>query len=436
MITKVAIVFVSFFQSALVDSGNIWPNAISKDFAINHMKLTEAAIRPLSTKTIGTAKDGASMRVLGEVTRPLPLQLGGISTCLKTRPVVVESLSMPFNLAGPFLKKHKIDQIHSEDCIRFQGHDVKLLKRRKGSYTDVETALSNVYVVKKTVVKPMQHAIVTLRAAEVEQKSMPTGNCVVTGSIKFMDTTNLHPWIDALTKVGEDVRLIAAVMNSTDEEITIQPGTCYGTISLTPNGHQAWEEKPWRLCHIQAAASSHTLPEATVREKLMPDGAPTDITERESDAIAAVSGATPKDSKKSGRKPPLKDHETWPKEKRRAWMLENFKLSTSPVLNTPLKVDRAVVFLDGYWDLYSINGSFGKTNLIEHWIYTEDVPPIKTRHRPINPRLEKNLREQFDKWIEHDVIEPSSSLWCFAMVAAPKKGGAIHWCIDYHLLNK
>jgi hypothetical protein len=116
------------------------------------MKLTEADIRPLSTKTIGTAQDGASMRVLGEVIRPLPLQLGGISTCLKTRPVVVEGLSMPFNLAGPFLKKHKIDQIHSQDCIRFQGHDVKLLKRRKGSYTDVEAALSNVYVVDKTVV--------------------------------------------------------------------------------------------------------------------------------------------------------------------------------------------------------------------------------------------------------------------------------------------
>jgi hypothetical protein len=132
----------------------------------------------------------------------------------------------------------------------------------------------------------------------------------------------------------------------------------------------------------------------------------------------------------------LKDHETCPKEKSRAWMLENFKLSTSPVLNTPQKVDRAVEFLDGYWDLYSIDGSFCKTNLIEHRIYTEDVPPIKTHHCPINPGLEKNFKEQLDKWIQHDVIEPSSSPWSFAMVAAPKKGGAIHWCIDYRLLNK
>jgi hypothetical protein len=49
--------------SSLVDSGNIWRNAISKDFAFNQIKLTEADIRPLSTKTIGTAKDGASMSV-------------------------------------------------------------------------------------------------------------------------------------------------------------------------------------------------------------------------------------------------------------------------------------------------------------------------------------------------------------------------------------
>jgi hypothetical protein len=152
--------------------------------------------------------------------------------------------------------------------------------------------------------------------------------------------------------------------------------------------------------------------------------------------IAAVKSAVPRDSKESRRKPRLKDHETWPKKKRRAWMLENFNFSTSPVLNTPQKVYRAVEFLEGYWDLYSIDGSFGKTNLIEHHIYTENVPPIKTLHRPINPGLEKDLKEQLDKWIQHDVIEPSSSPWSFAMVTASKKGGVIRWCIDYRLLNK
>jgi hypothetical protein len=56
--------------SLLVDSGNVWCNPMCKDFAFNQMNLTEADLRPLPTKTIGTAKDGASMRVLGEVTQP------------------------------------------------------------------------------------------------------------------------------------------------------------------------------------------------------------------------------------------------------------------------------------------------------------------------------------------------------------------------------
>jgi hypothetical protein len=90
-----------------------------------------------------------------------------------------------------------------------------------------------------------------------------------------------------------------------------------------------------------------SLPEAASQEKITPGGTPTDITERESDVIAAVKGAVSKNSKDSGQKPPLKDHKNWSKEKRRPWMLENFKLSNSPLLNTPQKVDRAVEFLDG-----------------------------------------------------------------------------------------
>jgi hypothetical protein len=68
------------------------------------------------------------------------------------------------------------------------------------------------------------------------------------------------------------------------------------------NGPQAWEEKPWRLCRIQAAVSSHTLPDVKLMSR---ETYPAD--KRESDAIAAVGGATPKDRKQSERKPPLKD---------------------------------------------------------------------------------------------------------------------------------
>jgi hypothetical protein len=96
-----------------VDSGNVWRNAISKDFAFNQMKLTKADIRPLSTKTIGTAQDGASMRVLGEVIRDIHLPENTTGSSGRTFNAIQSDRSI-------LKKEHKIDQIHSEDCIRFQ----------------------------------------------------------------------------------------------------------------------------------------------------------------------------------------------------------------------------------------------------------------------------------------------------------------------------
>ena len=114
--------------SALVDSGNVWRNAISAKF-MKKLGLTTDDLRPLSTKTIGTAKTGASLTVLGEVKTSLRLKLGGgTDKTFKTRPVVIQGLSMPLNISGPFLKLHKIDQLHSKDSLRVQGRDIALLK--------------------------------------------------------------------------------------------------------------------------------------------------------------------------------------------------------------------------------------------------------------------------------------------------------------------
>jgi hypothetical protein len=65
----------------------------------------------------------------------------------------------------------------------FAVHDVKLLKKRKGSFTEVEAALSNMCVEDTATVDPLKQAPVTLRANEMEQRSMLPGDYVVRGSI-------------------------------------------------------------------------------------------------------------------------------------------------------------------------------------------------------------------------------------------------------------
>ena len=97
---------------------------------------------------------------------------------------------------------------------------------------------------------------------------------------------------------------------------------------------------------------------------------------------------------------------------------------------------KAIALLLKHWEVFSVDGSFGKTDLIQHEIVTIPKPPIKERFRPINPILEEDLKRQLKEWLAHDVIEPSKSPWNFALVAASKKNSTKkRWCVDYRPLN-
>ena len=71
-----------------------------------------------------------------------------------------------------------------------------------------------------------------------------------------------------------------------------------------------------------------------------------------------------------------------------AWLIRTFDLRSKPCLAKPQALKEAVDLLMKYWDLFSHDGSYGHTRLIQHRIFTEDVPPIRCRYRPINPGLE------------------------------------------------
>jgi hypothetical protein len=88
---------------AMVDSGNLWKNVLSFDF-LHQLGLTHDNLREVpGIQEVGTAKSGTGLKVLRELKTPIHLQFGGCATQFKCRPVVLEGLSMPFNLSGPFL---------------------------------------------------------------------------------------------------------------------------------------------------------------------------------------------------------------------------------------------------------------------------------------------------------------------------------------------
>ena len=117
--------------------------------------------------------------------------------------------------------------------------------------------------------------------------------------------------------------------------------------------------------------------------------------------------------------------------------MDLFKIQGSPFIQgRPERIDQAITLLLEYYDLFSQGDKYGRTSLVEHEIFTRDVPPIKTKGRPINPMMEGKLKEQLDIRLKQEVVQPSSSPWSFPLIAVPKKNGKTRWVIDYRRLNK
>ena len=372
---------------AMVDSGNLFKNVISKELMMA-LGLTMGDLVPMAPHTtVGTAKRGEQLHILGRVKQPLLITMGASQTKFKTRPVVLDGLAMAFNISGPFLRKHGIDQLHSQGVLRVQGKTIQLVENARPRASEQVT--DKVYVVTDTTVPPASVAWLPVRSPATEGGRMAPGGVLTTGTVEFMEKTDLHPWLNAITELRPDGSALVGVMNSQPHEITVRKGTHYGEVTAICGARDA-AHQPGKIATLQATRKK------TTRTK----------TEEE------------------------------PTEAELLNVVETFNLRKSPMLQTKEDVARAAALLWENREAFSFDGSFGTTKLITHHIRTEPGKgPIRQRYRPLNPKLEADLHEQVLKWLKHKVIEPSQSPWNFGLVAAPKKNGRIQWCVDYRALN-
>ena len=111
-----------------VDSGNTAGNCISLA-ACKYLQLTRQ-MQTVHSVHLSTAKAGAELAVVGKIPE-VDLSFPEADPPLqpfRTSLLVIKGLSMPFNLAGPFLKDKEIDQLHSTSELLCRGSRIALYR--------------------------------------------------------------------------------------------------------------------------------------------------------------------------------------------------------------------------------------------------------------------------------------------------------------------
>ena len=93
--------------------------------------------------------------------------------------------------------------------------------------------------------------------------------------------------------------------------------------------------------------------------------------------------------------------------------------------------------MEGYEEQFLLEGDYlGRTNIVQHGINTQQAHPIKQppRREPLGHK--EVIKQEIQKMLDKDVIEPSTSPWASPVVLVKKKDGTVRFCIDYRRLNE
>lgn len=82
---------------------------------------------------------------------------------------------------------------------------------------------------------------------------------------------------------------------------------------------------------------------------------------------------------------------------------------------------------------FSVFG-LGKTSILSHVMDIGDANPVKQRHFPVSPAVEKLLYAEIDRMLKLGVIKESDSAWLSPVVLV-QKPGKVRLCLDSRKVN-
>ena len=89
-----------------------------------------------------------------------------------------------------------------------------------------------------------------------------------------------------------------------------------------------------------------------------------------------------------------------------------------------------------YADIFAGNQSdYGRTDIVQHRIFTGDHPPIRQQVRRLPPSRRNEVKQLLQEMQENNVIQPSNSPWASPIVLVRKKDGSTRFCVDFRKVN-
>ncbi len=441
-----------FSYSALLDSGNTFWDIISKatykqlGFKINELK-------PCRYKSVGTAKAGQGLRVLGLPPRPLHLQIPGTRTRYSFRPVVIDQSSADINISGLWMKLKAWDQLHSKNAVKIQGRVIPLME---GPLPQAQADC--LYIKEGTEIPEHSLQPIPLRSSRRGGAPLvPPGDYILKSCNGISLATDLRADAHSFVTVDDRGGTVAMLLNPNPFPVKVPKGLRFGRV-------EAANDATSELAEVTAKLNATMGKKPSLRQ-LGEDPKP------DQKSIAAAQPRAPHHNNSGGirtigpqqtsrhnkqehirkylesKKVKANEHEETPAAKKarmdalspedkRKWLTAQFELDSSPFLTDPKDLRRAQDLLLEYWSFFSHDGSSGKTNLVKHRIVTPpDAMPIKDKYRPIPPMLEPDFKRQLDEWLRLGAVEESDSPWSANIVVAKKKDGSVRYCCDWRSLN-
>ena len=102
----------------------------------------------------------------------------------------------------------------------------------------------------------------------------------------------------------------------------------------------------------------------------------------------------------------------------------------------PEEQERLFILLVEYADVFALsNDKLGRTDILQHEIYTGDAPPICQHFRRVCPQKRQEMKALLSEMLERGIIRSSRNPWASLVVLVKKKDGTSCLCVDYCKVN-